>query len=83
MEALQAKYSALDKTKARIAAELEDLNLDMEKVYIQYKPSNNIENIHLYYVCKNLTNKRNHEHVMSQMVALYRIRFNVCIYLGT
>lgn len=32
LESLQAKYSALDKTKARIAAELEDLNLDVEKV---------------------------------------------------
>ena len=32
LESLQAKYSALDKTKARIAAELEDLNLDIEKV---------------------------------------------------
>lgn len=32
LEALQTKYSALEKTKARIAAELEDLNLDMEKV---------------------------------------------------
>lgn len=34
LESLQAKYSALEKTKARIAAELEDLNLDMEKVAI-------------------------------------------------
>lgn len=34
LEALQAKYSALDKTKNRIAAELEDLNLDLEKVAI-------------------------------------------------
>ena len=32
LEALQTKYSALDKTKSRIAAELEDLNLDVEKV---------------------------------------------------
>ena len=32
LEDLQNKYSALDKTKTRIAAELEDLNLDIEKV---------------------------------------------------
>ena len=35
LEALQSKYSALDKTKSRIAAELEDLNLDLEKVRSQ------------------------------------------------
>lgn len=29
---LESKYSSLDKTKARIAAELEDVNLDLEKV---------------------------------------------------
>ena len=32
LEALQAKHSALEKTKSRIAAELEDSNLDLEKV---------------------------------------------------
>ena len=30
--AIESKYSSLDKTKQRIAAELEDLNLDLEKV---------------------------------------------------
>lgn len=34
LEALQSRYSALDKTKTRLAAELEDLNLDIEKVQI-------------------------------------------------
>ena len=34
LEALQSRYSALDKTKTRLAAELEDLNLDIEKVEI-------------------------------------------------
>ena len=29
---LETKYSGLEKTKARIAAELEDINLDLEKV---------------------------------------------------
>ena len=29
---LESKYSSLEKTKARIAAELEDVNLDLEKV---------------------------------------------------
>ena len=33
LEALQTKYSALEKTKTRIATELEDLNLDVEKVH--------------------------------------------------
>ena len=28
----ESKYSSLEKTKARIAAELEDINLDLEKV---------------------------------------------------
>ena len=37
LEDLQNKYSTLDKTKARIAAELEDLNLDIEKVLVEYK----------------------------------------------
>ena len=35
LEVLQTKYSALDKTKMRIAAELEDLNLDVEKVHTE------------------------------------------------
>lgn len=29
----EQKYSSMEKTKVRIAAELEDLNLDLEKVY--------------------------------------------------
>lgn len=29
---LESKYSSLEKTKAHIAAELEDVNLDLEKV---------------------------------------------------
>ena len=32
LAATEAKYSALDKTKNRLAAELDDLNLDLEKV---------------------------------------------------
>ena len=32
LEAAQSKYSSLEKTKNHIASELEDLNLDLEKV---------------------------------------------------
>ena len=32
LSALEAKYTSLDKTKKRISDELEDLNLDLEKV---------------------------------------------------
>ena len=32
LAASETKYSALDKTKARMASELEDMNLDLEKV---------------------------------------------------
>lgn len=32
LAAADAKYSSLDKTKNRLAAELDDLNLDLEKV---------------------------------------------------
>ena len=32
LAAADAKYSTLDKTKNRLAAELDDLNLDLEKV---------------------------------------------------
>ena len=41
---LETKYSSLEKTKARIAAELEDVNLDLEKV-------NNTQNTTLTVVC--------------------------------
>jgi uncharacterized coiled-coil DUF342 family protein len=37
LESLQNKYSSLDKTRQRIAAELEDLNLDVEKVVTIYR----------------------------------------------
>jgi len=32
LSTLESKYSSLEKTKAHIAAELEDVNLDLEKV---------------------------------------------------
>ena len=33
----ESKYSSMEKTKARIAAELEDVNLDLEKVSNNYR----------------------------------------------